>query len=373
MQTPETTLAQELPDSSTTDQSGAVSVVGPPRVNPIVSFLVKPAATAILAVMVVFIYFSLTTTGFDSAAGIANWLDPAATLGTVCAMFALLMISGNIDLSSGVAIGTTGVVMGLLATQAHWPVPLAMLGALVVALAIGLTNGLAVVKTGLHSFIVTLAMFFALQGLNVGITILVNKPPDTGGPVPATALVVAGIRDAPGYALPQLILGSSIPIAGAQFQISIVWWILLTLLASWVLLRTKYGNWIQCIGGNTPAARATGIPVGRTKVALFVGTSLAAWLVGMETALRLGSAQPSEGFGLELQFIIASVVGGCLLFGGHGSVVGAALGAVTFGMVSLGITYAKWPGEIYYLFLGVMLFVAVLANTVVRRRLMRGV
>ncbi len=87
--------------------------------------------------------------------------------------------------------------MGLLATQLHWPVPLAMLGALVVALLIGLTNGIAVVKTGLPSFLVTLAMFFALQGLNVGITVLVNKPPETGGPVPATALVVAGIRGRP--------------------------------------------------------------------------------------------------------------------------------------------------------------------------------
>ncbi len=147
----------------------------------------------------------------------------------------------------------------------------------------------------------------------------------------------------------------------------------MTALASWVLLRTKYGNWIQCIGGNAAAARATGVPVDRAKVALFVATSCASWLVGMETALRLASAQPSEGFGLELQFIIAATVGGCLLFGGHGSVVGTALGAVTFGMVSLGITYAKWPGEMYYLFLGVLLFVAVLANTIVRRRLMRGV
>jgi simple sugar transport system permease protein len=338
-----------------------VVVVESERVNPLIRLLLKPAATALLAAVVVFVFFALIAPAFATPAGIANWLSPAAEIGTVAALVALLMIDGEFDLSAGITIGTTGIAMALLSTHFHWSVPAAMLGALVVAILIGLTNGALVVTTGLPSFIVTLAMFFSLQGLNVGVSTWI-----------AGNVVVFGVNNAAGFAIPHAILGSTITIGGAQLQISVLWWIVVTLVASWILLRTKYGNWIQCIGGNVGAARATGIPVGRTKIALFVATSCAAWLVGMETALRLGSAQANEGLGLELQFVVAATVGGCLLFGGHGSVIGTALGALVFGMIQLGITYARWPAQLYLLFLGIMLFAAVLANTLVRQRLTRG-
>lgn len=236
-----------------------------------------------------------------------------------------------------------------------------MLGALVVAILIGLTNGTLVVTTGLPSFIVTLAMFFSLQGLNVGLSTWLSGN-----------VVVFGVNTAAGFAIPHALFGSTIAIGSAQLQISVLWWIVITLVGSWILLRTRYGNWIQCIGGNVAAARATGIPIGRTKIALFVATSCAAWLVGMETALRLGSAQANEGLGLELQFVVAATVGGCLLFGGFGSIIGTALGALIFGMIQLDITHARWPAQMYLLFLGVALFLAVLTNTLVRRRLLRG-
>ncbi len=321
------------------------------------SFFSKPAAASVVSAAIIFLYFSLTAPAFGSLGGIANWLDAAATIGVVALAVCLLMISGNFDLSSGVTIGTTSVVMSVLATEYNMPVPFAMLCSLIVALTIGLVNGLLVVKTGLHSFLVTLAMMFVLRGLNVAITLGL-----TG------SVSVGGIAEASGYDLMHSIFGSRIAIGGVRFQVSILWWALAAIILTWVLTRTRFGNWVQAIGGNEAAARAEAVPVGRVKVSLFVLTSCAAWMAGMFGALRIGSAQAGTGFGLELQFVVAAVMGGCLLFGGRGSVPGTFLGAITFGMLSFGITYARWPGELYWLFLGLMLFFAVLLNSIVLRR-----
>jgi simple sugar transport system permease protein len=260
-----------------------------------------------------------------------------------------------------VTIGTTSVVMAVLSTHYHMPIPLAMLCSLVVAVIIGLVNGILVVKTRMHSFLVTLAMLFVLRGVNVAISLFL-----TG------SVSVGGIAEAPGYEFMHTLFGSRISIGGVTFQVSILWWTLLMLILAWVLTRTRFGNWTQAIGGNEQAARAEGVPVAKVKISLFVITSCAAWLAGMFGALRIGSAQAGTGYGLELQFVVAAVMGGCLLFGGRGSIPGTFLGSITFGMLSFGITYSRWPGELYWLFLGVMLFFAVLLNTVVLRRVSGG-
>ena len=110
------------------------------------------------------------------------------------------------------------------------------------------------------------------------------------------------------------------------------------------------------------------MPVVRTKVLLFMTTAGAAWLVGSINILRFTSVQANQGIGLEFQFIIAAVIGGCLLTGGFGSAVGAAIGALIFGMARQGIQYARWDSDWFMLFLGVMLLSAVLVNNAFRRR-----
>jgi len=110
------------------------------------------------------------------------------------------------------------------------------------------------------------------------------------------------------------------------------------------------------------------VPLVRTKILLFMTTAFAGWLVGSINILRFASVQANQGIGLELQFIIAAVVGGCLLTGGFGSVVGAAIGALIFGMARQGIIYAQWDSDWFMLFLGVLLLAAVLVNNSLRRR-----
>jgi simple sugar transport system permease protein len=116
------------------------------------------------------------------------------------------------------------------------------------------------------------------------------------------------------------------------------------------------------------SSRAVGVPVMRTKIFLFMTTAFAAWLVGSINILRFTSVQANQGIGLEFQFIIAAVIGGCLLTGGFGSAVGAAIGALIFGMARQGIVYANWNSDWFQLFLGVMLLSAVLVNNALRRR-----
>ena len=123
------------------------------------------------------------------------------------------------------------------------------------------------------------------------------------------------------------------------------WWIGVTRVATWVLLRTRAGNWIFAVGGAQQSARQVGVPVVRTKVGLFMTTAVAGWLVGMLLLFKTTTVQSNTGVGQEFIFIICAVVGGCLLTGGYGSAVGAALGALIYGMVNQGIVYAGWDND----------------------------
>jgi simple sugar transport system permease protein len=293
---------------------------------------------------------------FRSARGVANWLDPASTLGIMAVAVALLMIGGHFDLSAGVMTATTALTVGIVAVEFRTSIWVGIAVALVVALALGFFNGWLVVRTGLPSFIITLGTFLMLQGLNLGLTKLF-----TG------TVTVGGIDEVPGYAAAEWVFASRVSIAGAEFRVAILWWLLFTAVATWVLLRTRFGNWVFATGGDEVAARNVGVPARRTTITLFMTTSVAAWFVGTTLAVRLTSVQANTGIGQELIYIVAAVIGGCLLTGGFGSAVGASLGALIFGMTQLGIVYLRWDANWFYFFLGAMLLLAVLSNRLVRR------
>ena len=151
-------------------------------------------------------------------------------------------------------------------------------------------------------------------------------------------------------------------------RMSIVWWLLATVIGAFVLTKTKWGNWIFAVGGNKDAARAIGVPANRVKVALFVTVSLVGCFVGVMVLTRFGSVQASQGDGLEFFYIIAAVVGGNLLTGGYGSVVGASVGALILTMSDSGIASAGWNQDGKFAVKGVVLIVAVLVNNVVRKK-----
>lgn len=171
-----------------------------------------------------------------------------------------------------------------------------------------------------------------------------------------------------GVALAILAMAIRLTWSGAPVRVSILWWLIVTLVAAYVLARTRWGNWIFAVGGNKDAARAVGVPVDRTKVGLFMMVSLVGCLVGLMTALRYTSVAASQGVGEEFEYIIAAVVGGCLLTGGYGSVIGASFGAMISAMLATGIPGARWNTDNKYIFLGAVLFLAVLVNQKVRKK-----
>lgn len=319
--------------------------------------LVKPEFGALIGALVIFVFFWTQSSVFVSAAGVANWLDAASIpFGIMAVPVALLMIGGHFDLSAGVQVATAGLATGIMTTYWGLNVYASLFVSLLLMLAIGFVNGYLVTRTGLPSFIITLGMFLGLQGVNIGFTKHVTNK-----------VTVDNLDLVPGYHFLHNVLGSEFTIGGGRFPIAIVWWVLFTAIGSWVLLKTRFGNWTFATGGDPNASKNVGVPTNRTTIVLFMITSAMAWFVGNTLILRSGSLQAQFGVGTELIFIVAAVIGGCLLTGGYGSVIGASVGALIFGMTQQGIVYAGWDSDWFKLFVGVMLLLAVLANQFVRR------
>ena len=175
-----------------------------------------------------------------------------------------------------------------------------------------------------------------------------------------------------GFNTLQAIFASNFMIGRAQISIAIVYWLIFVALATWVLLRTKIGNWIFAVGGQGDSARAVGVPVNRVKIGLFMLVGFSCWFLAMHLLFAYNTVQSGAGIGNELLYIAASVVGGCLLTGGYGSAVGSALGAFIFGMTTEGVIYADWDPDWFQFFVGAMLLLATVVNTWIRMRATRG-
>ncbi len=325
--------------------------------------LTRPDTGAFLGAVAVFILFSYYASSVNWIGELSNyavWTDQAAQYGIVAVPVALLMIGGEFDLSAGVMIGSSGLLLGYLTTESGMNIWPALAVVMAFGLAVGFLNGITVVKTKLPSFIVTLATFFVLQGVNAAGTLLLTGRTS-----------IEEIDLVSGYDSAHRFIASTVW-SPYDFKLKVLWWIGLTIAGAWVLARTRFGNWIYGVGGDPVAARNIGVPVARTKVTLFMMTSATAALLGIIEALELRSMQAKEGIGLEFIFIICAVVGGCLLTGGYGSVVGAAFGAAMLGMVSIGIISAQWDSNWTFTFQGVILFLAVTLNTLIRNRAVKA-
>ncbi|MGC5566525.1 ABC transporter permease [Streptomyces sp. FR-108] len=320
----------------------------------------RPEIGALIAAIAVYIFFFAVASPFREASSLANVLYEASVMGIMALPVALLMIGGEFDLSAGVAVTTAALTASMWSFQLSMNVWTGVLVALVVSLAIGAFNGYMLVRTGLPSFLITLGSFLILQGANLAITKLF-----TGN------VATDSISDMDGFDQAKKIFASEIGIGGVDVKITVFYWLVLAAAATWLLLRTKFGNWIFATGGSQESARAVGVPVTFTKIALFMGVGAGAWFVGMHILFSFNTVQSGEGVGNEFLYIIAAVIGGCLLTGGYGSAIGAVIGAFIFGMVSQGIVYANWNPDWFKAFLGVMLLLAALVNLWVRRQATR--
>jgi simple sugar transport system permease protein len=328
------------------------------QVGRLTRLLTRPDIGSLLGAIAVFFafgYFARAVDWLSDPSIAAGWTDQAAQYGIVAVPVALLMIGGEFDLSAGVMIGSSGLLLGYLATDVGMNIWPAMALVLLFGLAVGFINGMTVIRTKLPSFIVTLATFFVLQGVNAAGTLKL-----TG------TTAIQDIDSAGGFGSARWFLATDL--TQWDFKVKVLWWVGITAAGAWLLAKSRFGNWIYSAGGDPIAARNIGVPVARTKVTLFMMTSGVAALMGIIEALELRSMQSKEGIGLEFIFIICAVVGGCLLTGGFGSVIGTFFGAAMLGMVQLGIVLSQWDSNWTYTFQGAILFAAVMLNTIVRSR-----
>ena len=312
----------------------------------------RPELASALGALVIFIFFMIVAPAFRSLDAFATTLYASSTLGIVALAVGLLMIGDEFDLSSGVAVTTTA----LAATMLNYNLGLnSWVGAflsLIVALGIGALNGYLVTRTGIASFLITLAAFLMLQGLNLAVTKLITGQ-----------VATPRISDMQGFDSAEMVFAGAVTIFGVNVRVTVFWWIFFVILASILLFKTKFGNWIFAVGGNQESARAVGVPVRRVKITLFMFVGFAAWFVGMHTLFAFDSIQAGNGVGNEFLYIIAAVIGGCALTGGRGTAIGTAIGALIFGMTNQGIVYAGWNPDWFKFFLGAMLLFAVLVNS----------
>ena len=319
-------------------------------------FIARPELTALAGAITVFLFFVITAgdSGFLTSQGTVNYLEVAAQLGIIAVFVTLLMIAGEFDLSVGSMLGAAGVIVAYAATELTWPLWAALLLAIATSGLVGLLNGYLVIRTGLPSFIVTLAALFILRGSTIALTrVFTDGSTQVGGVDAATQ----------GDPVRAALAGE---VAG--IPVSVFWWIALTVVATVVLAKTQFGNWIFGAGGDPDAARKLGVPVARVKITLFVLTAVAAALVAAIGVLDNGAADVQQGQLKEFQAITASVIGGTLLTGGFGTAVGTAFGALIFGMVSQGLFFTGVDADWFQAFLGAMLLGAVLVNRYVQRR-----
>jgi simple sugar transport system permease protein len=337
-------------------KANASKVASKPSFNfDFTSIVRRPEFGALIGAVAVFIFFSIAGgSGFTDAGGWASWLNVASEVGIIALPVALVMIAGDLDLSVGSTLAASSMTMAILSGFFGLPTWVGVIAALLFGLLVGWLNGYLVTKTNLPSFVVTLASMFIIMGATLGTTRLI---------VGSTSVTMTAD---PFF---QTIFGN---LMFDLFETAVAWWGVIAIIVSWVLYKSIFGNWIYAIGGDMTSARATGIPVNKVRIALFMGSGFGAALVGVIQTCIYNGAQVAAGQSFVFNSIIAVVVGGVLLTGGYGSTLGVILGTVTFGIVNQGIYYTGWDADWAALILGLLLLAAVLTNNTFRRLALSG-
>ena len=349
----------------------------------------RPEAGAFIVMTVVIILITWASGGKAfNALGLKNNVAIIAQFGIIATGAALLMIAGEFDLSIGSMIGFAGMSMAMML---KWGLPFGMGEAtpitaffvtLVMTLSLGWLIGTIVVRSGLSSFIVTLAFLFFLRGTTEVTFRLINRSTQISGlqdykEESFFAWMFGGEVFGWFYDL-WFFVGGNLNRKGEQwvtgFDARFLWWIIIGLAAYYVLSRTQLGNWIYATGDNKESARANGVPVNKVKVSLFMFTAFCATIFAACQVFDTNTADAAKGNLKELEAIAIAVVGGTLMTGGFGSVVGVAFGAVTFGLVANAVFFIPWiDGSFYRVFVGVVLLAAVFANERIRKRITGGI
>jgi simple sugar transport system permease protein len=301
------------------------------------------------------VVFTAMNPNFLSPQNISNTLVFTVELGLIALAMTLLMTSGEFDLSVGSLFGFSPVLMWTLFNAGVTSLEIAFVAGLVAAALIGLVNGLFVTRLKIPSFLVTLGMLLVVRGAALFIT--------DGFPQRTWS--------AEGQWLAAILVGD-FHVGPFRIYMSLFWFIAAALLLHYVLTRTKAGNWIQASGGNASAARARGVNIDITKIALFMLSSAMAGFAGIISSIRTSAANPNSGAGYELEVIAMVVIGGTALTGGRGTIIGTVLGTFILRTMRNGIVLIGVPGLAYNIFIGAIILGMMALHSSLERRHQAG-
>jgi len=304
------------------------------------------------ALIVLIIFFSLASPNFaqfDNFVGIAI---ATSVVGVLALGETFVIITAGIDLSIGTVMTLSAVMTGVVMTNMGLPVPLGILAGIVTGGLAGLANGVLIARFKLPPFIATLGMLNVARGLALVISGL--APIYFTGTPAFNELVMGSVLASiiPGLAIPNIVL--------ILFGAAIV--------AAFLLSRTILGRFTYALGSNEEAARLSGVNVAGWKIAVYGVCGLFAGLGGVLIGARVNSAQPSLGFGYELDAISAVVIGGTSLSGGEGSILGTIIGAFIISTLTNGLRIMSVPQEWQTVVTGVVVMLAVYLDVIRRRQ-----
>jgi len=300
---------------------------------------------ALSGLIIVMFVFTLMSENFLTWRNFVGIFTTSSELGIIAIGICFLMIAGEFDLSVG-SVFAVAPMLGAKLTNSGVPMIFAFLAGLVFAALIGLLNGTIVIKAKIPSFIATLGSMMFFRGVLLAVS---------------QGFTIDYLGEETGFLN---LLGGKIFFG---MRASGIWLILGTILFSIILTQTRYGNHVSAVGGNAGTSKAVGINVNKVKIINFMACAVMAGLAGFTMFGRFHSIDPTAGQLLELEAIASSVIGGALLTGGYGSIVGAFIGAFLIGVMRSGLILAGAPAYWYQGFIGVILVLAVIMNTKIRK------
>lgn len=304
------------------------------------------------ALILIIIFFSLASPNFLQFDNIVGILIATAVVGVLALGVTFVIISGGIDLSIGTVMTLSAVMTGVLITDLQLPIVVGIAGGVATGAVAGFANGILVARFKIPPFIATLGMLNVARGLALVISDLT--------PIYFTATPEFN-QAAMGSIIGSVIPGAAIPnIVLVLFGAAIV--------ASLVLTRTVLGRFTFAIGSNEEATRLSGVNVTLWKATVYAVSGLFAGVGGVLIAARLNSAQPSLGFGYELDAIAAAVIGGTSLSGGEGSILGTVIGAFIISTLTNGLRILSVPQEWQTVVTGGIVILAVYLDIIRRRQ-----
>lgn len=316
---------------------------------PLANLVRRPEAGSILSLVLVVVFFVIFGgVQVDRFLTAASWVNLAGNLGIVALPVGLLMIAGELDISIGAMIPAGSMTIAIVSGHYGLPIAVGIAASLGIGVLVGIINGVLTVRTSVPSLIVTLGTLVAMQGVTLSASVFLTHSAGVSLSAPHWSKFLFG----------QLIDGN--------YQIIVLWWVVLTTLYVFIIHYARYGNWLFAMGGDKTSARNAGIPTALMTIVLFVLSSTNASFVGMCGAILFNSAQVSAGMTYIFDTVVSVVIGGVLLTGGFGSVIGIFFGTLTFAVIDQGIYFTNIDRNWSSMIIGIMLLLAVLMNNTFR-------